>query len=120
MRPDYRLRCLLHNAARPGLYTPRLSSPTGCGVPTGGFWRARGPLPNSVGVAIARVIEAILRNVTVVLTVSASEPAKGISYSLPRLVGARGITATIDPMLSQEESFKLEVLLVSLKITFKP
>lgn len=79
----------------------------------------KGAIAYSVGVAIVRVIEAILRNAQVVLTVSASEPAKGISYSLPRLVGARGITATIDPMLSQEESFKLEVLLDSLKNTFE-
>ncbi len=79
----------------------------------------KGAIAYSVGVAIARVIEAILRDAQVVLTVSASEPTKGISYSLPRLVGARGITATIDPMLSEEESFKLEVLLSGMKGAFE-
>lgn len=79
----------------------------------------KGAIAYSVGVAVTRVIEAILRDALVVLTVSAHQPDKGISYSLPRLVGARGVTATINPLLSQEEAFKLEVLLNSLKSTFE-
>lgn len=79
----------------------------------------KGAITYSVGVAIARVVEAILRNSQVVLTVSARDAERGISYSLPRLVGARGLIATIDPKLSPEESFKLEVLLNSLKNTFE-
>ncbi len=79
----------------------------------------KGAIAYSVGVAIARVVETILHDAQVVLTVSAHDPDKGVSYSLPRLVGAGGVIATIDPLLSQEESFKLEVLLNSLKNTFE-
>lgn len=79
----------------------------------------KGAISYSIGVAIVRVIEAILRNALLVLTVSAHDPHKGISYSLPRLVGSGGVAATIDPMLSRQESFKLEVLLNSLKSTFE-
>lgn len=79
----------------------------------------KGAISYSIGVAIARVVEAILRNAQVVLTVSAHDPHRGISYSLPRLVGAGGVAATIDPLLSSEESFKLEVLLDSLKNTYE-
>lgn len=79
----------------------------------------KGAITYSVGVAIARVAEAILRNSQMVLTVSARDAEREISYSMPRLVGARGVIATIDPQLSPEESFKLEVLLNSLKNTFE-
>jgi L-lactate dehydrogenase len=79
----------------------------------------KGAIAYGVGVAVTRVIEAILRDAQMVLTVSAHQPDKGISYSLPRLVGARGVTATINPMLSQEEAFKLEVLLNGMKSTFE-
>ena len=79
----------------------------------------KGAITYSVGVAIARVVEAILRDAQIVLTVSARSPEEGISYSLPRLVGSSGVIATIDPHLSQEETFKLEVLLNSLRNTFE-
>ena len=79
----------------------------------------KGAIAYSAGVAIARVVEAVLRDSQVVLTVSARDPQQGISYSLPRLVGRSGVIATIDPHLSEEEKFRLEVLLNSLRNTFE-
>lgn len=79
----------------------------------------KGAIAYSAGVAIAKVVEAVLRDSQVVLTVSARDPQQEISYSMPRLVGRAGVIATIDPHLSQEEQFRLEVLLNSLRNTFE-
>jgi L-lactate dehydrogenase len=77
----------------------------------------KGAITYSVGVAITRVVEAILRDAQIVLTVSARSSQDDISLSLPRIVGSSGVQKTFDLPLSQEEQFKLEVLLNSLRST---
>ncbi|MDX2004389.1 MAG: L-lactate dehydrogenase [Meiothermus sp.] len=79
----------------------------------------KGAVAYSVGVAIARVVEAVVRDAQVVLTVSARDPEQGLSYSMPRLVGRGGVIATVDPHLSEEEAFRLDILLNSLRNTFE-
>jgi L-lactate dehydrogenase len=78
----------------------------------------KGAISYGVGAAIARVVEAVLRDAQIVLTVSARSPEHGVSLSLPRIVGAQGVVETLDLPYSQEERFKLEVLVNSLKSTF--
>ncbi|MEW6422978.1 MAG: L-lactate dehydrogenase [Deinococcota bacterium] len=61
-----------------------------------------------IGAALARITEAILGNRRAVLTVSAPTPEYGVSLSLPRIVGARGVEATLIPTLTREEQSALE------------
>ena len=79
----------------------------------------KGAVTYSVGVAITRVVEAILRDAEIILTVSARNAEGDISLSLPRIVGAGGVSKTFDLPLSSEEQFKLEVLTNSLKNTLE-
>lgn len=61
-----------------------------------------------IGAALARITEAILGDRRSVLTVSAPTPEYGVSLSLPRIVGARGVEATLTPTLTSEEQAALE------------
>lgn len=61
-----------------------------------------------IGAALARITEAILGDRRSVLTVSAPTPEYGVSLSLPRIVGARGVEATLTPTLTGEEQAALE------------
>lgn len=61
-----------------------------------------------IGAALARIAEAILDDRRAVLTVSAPTPEYGVSLSLPRVVGARGVEATLTPVLTPEEREGLE------------
>ena len=58
-----------------------------------------------IGAALARIVRAIRDDERTVLTLSnADNPGfPGVSFSLPRVVGAAGIVATLPPSLSTEE-----------------
>jgi L-lactate dehydrogenase len=60
-----------------------------------------------IGAGIARIINAILDDEGAVLTLSCLnseiEELDGVSLSLPRVLGAGGIKATLSPSLSEEE-----------------
>ncbi|MBW2582184.1 MAG: L-lactate dehydrogenase [Deltaproteobacteria bacterium] len=56
-----------------------------------------------IGAGIARIAKAIRDDEGAVLTLSNIEGLKGVSLSLPRVLKAKGIEATIQPMLSNEE-----------------
>ena len=56
-----------------------------------------------IGAGIARIAKAIRDDEGAVLTLSNSEGLNGVSLSLPRVLKAKGIEATIQPMLSNEE-----------------
>ncbi|EYB69312.1 L-lactate dehydrogenase [Deinococcus phoenicis] len=60
-----------------------------------------------IGAALARITEAILGDRRAVLTVSAPTPHYGVSLSLPRIVGARGVEDTLLPTLTAEEQAAL-------------
>jgi len=61
-----------------------------------------------IGAALARITEAVLRDRRAVLTVSAPTPQHGVSLSLPRIVGARGVEGTLLPALTAGEQTALE------------
>lgn len=61
-----------------------------------------------IGAALARIAEAVLDDRRSVLTVSAPTPEYGVSLSLPRIVGARGVEGTLLPSLTEEERAALE------------
>ena len=57
-----------------------------------------------IGAGIARIAKAIRDDEGAVLTLSNIEGLNGVSLSLPRVLKAKGIEATIQPMLSNEEA----------------
>ncbi len=61
-----------------------------------------------IGAGIARIAKAIRDDEGAVLTLSNIEGLKGVSLSLPRVLKAKGIEATIQPMLSNEEEKALK------------
>ena len=56
-----------------------------------------------IGAGIARIAKAIRDDEGAVLTLSNIEGINGVSLSLPRVLKAKGIETTIQPMLSNEE-----------------
>ena len=61
-----------------------------------------------IGAGIARIAKAIRDDEGAVLTLSNIEGTNGVSLSLPRVLKAKGIEATIQPMLSNEEEEALK------------
>jgi L-lactate dehydrogenase len=61
-----------------------------------------------IGAGIARIVRAIEDDEGAVLTLSNVEGFGGVSLSLPRVLKAKGIEATIQPMLSNEEAQALK------------
>lgn len=60
-----------------------------------------------IGAALARVAEAVVRDRRSVLTVSAVGP-DNVAYSLPRVVGGRGVLEILPPRLNEAEQAALE------------
>jgi len=61
-----------------------------------------------IGAGIARIARAIEDDEGAVLTLSNIEGLNGVSLSLPRVLKAKGIDTTIQPMLSDEEAEALQ------------
>lgn len=61
-----------------------------------------------IGAALARIAERVLGDRRAVLTVSAPTPEFGVSLSLPRIVAAGGIEASVMPNLTEDEKAALE------------
>jgi L-lactate dehydrogenase len=57
-----------------------------------------------IGAGIARIAKAIRDDESAVLTLSNIEGVNGVSLSLPRVLKATGVVATIQPVLSDEEA----------------
>src|SRR5512133_1081451 len=65
-----------------------------------------------IGAALSRLVHAVRGDERAVLTVTACDSGvpllEGVSLSLPRVVGAGGVVATLQPELSPEESTALK------------
>jgi L-lactate dehydrogenase len=61
-----------------------------------------------IGAGIARIAKAVRDDEGAVLTLSNIEGLNGVSLSLPRVLKAKGIETTIQPMLSDEEEEALK------------
>lgn len=79
------------------------------GVRKAAYWiiEGKGATYYGIGAGIARIVNAIFDDEGAVLTLSNLnsdiKELKGVSLSLPRVLGADGIKATISPSLSEEE-----------------
>jgi len=71
----------------------------------------KGATYHGIGAGIARIVRAIRDNEHAVLTVSTLtheyEGIDGVSLSLPRVVGAKGVVETLHPSLSKDEDAAL-------------
>lgn len=61
-----------------------------------------------IGAGIARIVRAIEDDEGAVLTLSNIEGFNGVSLSLPRVLKAKGIDTTIQPMISDDETKALQ------------
>jgi L-lactate dehydrogenase len=75
---------------------------------------AKGATYYGIGAMIARIVEAVLRDSKLLLTVTAHSAKHGVSLSLPRVIGAEGVLETMELSLSDEEKLKLEALVGAL------
>ena len=72
--------------------------------------RGRGATWDGIGAAVADLLKCIINDEHRILTVSiaAGTGAHVIAMSLPRIVGANGVVATLDPKMSPAESAALK------------
>ncbi|HYM99495.1 MAG TPA: hypothetical protein VET25_07105, partial [Aestuariivirgaceae bacterium] len=61
-----------------------------------------------IGIASARIAEAILRDERAVMPIGSYQPKYGITLSLPSVLGRQGVTRVLEPEMSDEESKALE------------
>jgi L-lactate dehydrogenase len=74
--------------------------------------KGKGATYYGIGAGIARIVSAIRDNEQVVLTVSSTthdvKSLPEVIFSLPRILGKDGVSATLSPVLSQDEQQALE------------
>jgi L-lactate dehydrogenase len=57
-----------------------------------------------IGMATARIVEAILRDERAVIPIGSFNEKYGVTLSLPSVLGREGVTRILEPEMSQEES----------------
>jgi L-lactate dehydrogenase len=68
-----------------------------------------------IGIVIARLIEAVLRDEKLVVPVGAHHLEHGVSFSLPSVVGAAGIESVFAPPLAADEQDALAASIATLQ-----
>lgn len=61
-----------------------------------------------IGMATARIVEAVLRDEHAVIPVGSFNPTYGTTLSLPSVLGRTGVTRVLEPEMSEDESQALE------------
>lgn len=61
-----------------------------------------------IGMVCARIAEAMLRDERLVIPIGVHNPNYGVTFSLPGVLGRRGVSAILEPMTSTEERQALE------------
>jgi L-lactate dehydrogenase len=56
-----------------------------------------------IGIVIARIIEVVLRDEKLVVPIGSYHAAHGVTYSLPSVLGAKGVEAVLTPRLDPQE-----------------
>lgn len=67
-----------------------------------------GASQHGIGIATARLVEAMLRNEGLVAPIGVFQPQFSVTLSLPAIIGHGGVSKVLAPALSAEESNKLE------------
>jgi L-lactate dehydrogenase len=68
-----------------------------------------------IGIVIARLIEAVLRDEKLVIPVGAHSREHGVTYSLPSVVGAGGVESVLAPRLEPQEQEALAKSIATLQ-----
>ncbi|MEA2839231.1 MAG: L-lactate dehydrogenase [Methylobacteriaceae bacterium] len=68
-----------------------------------------------IGIVIARLIEAVLRDEKLVIPVGAHSHEHGVTYSLPSVVGASGVESVFAPRLEPQEQEALAKSIATLQ-----
>jgi L-lactate dehydrogenase len=61
-----------------------------------------------IGVVSARIAEAVLRNERIAIPIGSYHPRYGVTFSLPSIIGSRGVIEVLEPDLSEDEGRALE------------
>ena len=61
-----------------------------------------------IGMATARIVEALLRDEHAVMPVGSFNPTYGTTLSLPSVLGRTGVTRVLEPQMSEDERQALE------------
>lgn len=61
-----------------------------------------------IGIASARIAEAILRDERAVMPIGSYQPKYGVTLSLPSVLGRQGVTRVYEPEMSEDEKKGLE------------
>lgn len=69
---------------------------------------AKGYTNYAIGIAVRRIVEAILRDEKAILTISTYNPISDVYYSVPNIVGRNGQIMKICPKFNEEEQSKLD------------
>ncbi len=56
-----------------------------------------------IGIVIARLIEAVLRDEKLIIPIGSHHSEYGVTFSLPSVVGAAGVEGVLSPRLDTEE-----------------
>jgi len=56
-----------------------------------------------IGMATARIVEAILRDERAVIPIGSFNPSYGVTLSLPSVLGHQGVTRILEPEMSEDE-----------------
>jgi L-lactate dehydrogenase len=68
-----------------------------------------------IGIVIARLIEAVLRDEKIVVPVGSYSAEHDVTFSMPSVVGAAGVEAVFEPRLDEEEQKALSRGIATLK-----
>ncbi len=69
--------------------------------------KTKGYTNYAIGLAVCRIVEAILRDENSILTISTYNPIDDVYYSVPNIVGRNGQVMKICPKFDEEEQSKL-------------
>src|SRR5690349_20925860 len=65
--------------------------------------RSAGSRSGGIGIVIARLIEAVLREEELVVPVGSHDKEHGVPFSLPSLIGRTGVEGVLTPRLDAQE-----------------
>jgi len=68
-----------------------------------------------IGMATARIVEALLRDEHAVMPVGSFNPTYGTTLSLPSVLGRSGVTRVLEPEMSEDERQALQRSAVRLR-----
>jgi L-lactate dehydrogenase len=61
-----------------------------------------------IGIVIARIIEVVLRDEKVAVPIGSYHPEDEVTYSLPAVLGAKGVERVLQPSLEPDERAALD------------